>query len=77
MQYKHFFLKVITRVPKATQDEMEAAVTAAKEAFRTWSKTSVLSRQQVMFKYQQIIKDNMVTYNFNCPHDFSRYTWMQ
>ncbi|XP_076055032.1 putative methylmalonate-semialdehyde/malonate-semialdehyde dehydrogenase [acylating], mitochondrial [Oratosquilla oratoria] len=51
--------EVVTRVPKATQNEMDAAVDAAAEAFKTWSKTSVLTRQQVMFKYQQLIKDNM------------------
>jgi len=51
--------EVVTRVPKATPDEMLAAVESAKAAFKTWSKTSVLTRQQVMFKYQQIIKANM------------------
>lgn len=51
--------EVITRVPKSTPDEMEAAVRASQEAFTSWSKTSVLSRQQIMFKYQQLIKSNM------------------
>lgn len=51
----------MTRVPKSTQDEMQAAVDAAKEAFKTWSETSVLTRQQVMFKYQDIIKKNIVS----------------
>ncbi|XP_069183736.1 probable methylmalonate-semialdehyde/malonate-semialdehyde dehydrogenase [acylating], mitochondrial isoform X2 [Procambarus clarkii] len=51
--------QIVTRVPKATQGEMQAAVDAAKAAFKTWSETSVLTRQQVMFKYQQIIKNNI------------------
>nr|XP_045593881.1 probable methylmalonate-semialdehyde dehydrogenase [acylating], mitochondrial isoform X1 [Procambarus clarkii] len=51
--------EIVTRVPKATQGEMQAAVDAAKAAFKTWSETSVLTRQQVMFKYQQIIKNNI------------------
>lgn len=51
--------EVITRIPKSTQDEMNSAVDAAKEAFKSWSKTSVLSRQQIMFKYQDIIRRNM------------------
>jgi len=50
---------VVTRVPCSTQAEMEAAVESAKAAFRTWSKTSPLLRQQVMFKYQQLIKENL------------------
>ena len=51
---------MITRVPKSTQDEMNAAVDAAKRAFKPWSETSILTRQQTMFKYQQLIKENMV-----------------
>ena len=51
--------EVITRVPEATLDEMNSAVAAAKRAFKSWSETSVLHRQQIMFKYQQLIKDNM------------------
>lgn len=51
--------EVVTRVPEATQDEMEAAVNAAANAFPSWSETSILARQQVMFKLQQLIKENM------------------
>ncbi|KAI1290454.1 putative methylmalonate-semialdehyde dehydrogenase [acylating], mitochondrial [Halotydeus destructor] len=51
--------EVITRVPKSTQQEMQAAVDSAKEAYKSWSQTSVLTRQQTMFKYQQLIKENM------------------
>lgn len=40
---------------------MEAAVNSSKEAFKSWSKTSLISRQQIMFKYQNIIKSNMVS----------------
>ena len=52
--------ELVTRVPVATQDEMETAVEAAKAAFRTWSKTSILTRQAVMLRYQHIIRANMV-----------------
>lgn len=51
--------EVITKVPKATRDEMESAVEAAKAAYKTWSKTSILTRQQVMLRYQHIIRNNM------------------
>ncbi|XP_063228858.1 probable methylmalonate-semialdehyde/malonate-semialdehyde dehydrogenase [acylating], mitochondrial [Bacillus rossius redtenbacheri] len=53
--------EVVTRVPKSTRSEMEAAVQSAKEAFKSWSRTSVLTRQQLMFRYQDIIKKNMST----------------
>ncbi|CAG2100389.1 unnamed protein product, partial [Medioppia subpectinata] len=51
--------ELVTRVPKSTDAEMEAAVSAADNAFKTWSKTSVLTRQQTMFKLQALIKQNM------------------
>lgn len=51
--------EVVTRVPCATPSEMEAAGKAASEAFKSWSQSSVLTRQQLMFKYQQLIKENM------------------
>ncbi|KAK2707923.1 hypothetical protein QYM36_015566 [Artemia franciscana] len=51
--------EVVTRVPKCSQAEMEQAVEAAKAAFGSWSKTSILTRQQIMFKYQHIIRNNM------------------
>lgn len=51
--------EVVSRVPKTTQSEMNAAVQSAKDAFKSWSQTPVITRQQYMLKYQQLIKDNM------------------
>ena len=51
--------EVIAEVPKATQDEMEAAVESCKDAFKTWSKTTVLHRQSIMLKYQALVRQNM------------------
>ncbi|XP_063296485.1 methylmalonate-semialdehyde/malonate-semialdehyde dehydrogenase [acylating], mitochondrial isoform X1 [Pelobates fuscus] len=51
--------EVISRVPQATQNEMEAAVNACQRAFPAWSETSILTRQQVFLRYQQLIKDNL------------------
>lgn len=51
--------EIITRVPKSTNDEMNAAVESSKRAFKSWSQTSILTRQQVMLKLQQIIRANM------------------
>jgi malonate-semialdehyde dehydrogenase (acetylating)/methylmalonate-semialdehyde dehydrogenase len=48
--------EVLTRVPKATKEEMEAAVASCKRAFATWSQTSVLTRQQTMFKLADYIR---------------------
>lgn len=51
--------EVVTRIPKCPRNEMEDAVASAKRAYKTWSQTSILTRQQVMFKLQQIIRANM------------------
>ncbi|XP_046635966.1 probable methylmalonate-semialdehyde dehydrogenase [acylating], mitochondrial [Daphnia pulicaria] len=51
--------EVITKVPKSTREEMENAVESAKAAYKTWSKTSILTRQQVMLRYQHIIRNSM------------------
>lgn len=51
--------EVVTRVPKCTQDEMQSAVDSAKHAYKTWGQSSIVTRQQLMFKLQQIIKANM------------------
>lgn len=50
--------EVVTRVPEATQAEMEAAVAAAADAFKTWGQTPVSTRQRVMFRFQQLIQEN-------------------
>ena len=51
--------EVISRVPKCTQAEMNTALESNQKAFKSWSQQSVLSRQQVMFKLQDLIKKNM------------------
>lgn len=51
--------EVVTRVPKSTKEEMENAVASAKRAYKTWSQTSILTRQQVMLRFQHLIRQNM------------------
>ena len=54
---------VISRAPETTIDEMESAVAAAKVAFPAWAEQSILSRQQVMFNLQHLVKKHMVGNN--------------
>jgi malonate-semialdehyde dehydrogenase (acetylating)/methylmalonate-semialdehyde dehydrogenase len=51
--------QLVTKVPKSTQDEMLQAVESSKRAYKSWSQTSILTRQQLMFRLQQLIKNNM------------------
>ncbi|KAF2252779.1 Methylmalonate-semialdehyde dehydrogenase [Trematosphaeria pertusa] len=49
---------LVTRVPQSTDAELGAAVDSAEKAFKTWRFTSLLHRQQIMFKYVQLIREN-------------------
>ena len=49
---------LVTRVPQSTDEELTAAVDSAEKAFKSWSNTSLLARQQIMFKYTHLIREN-------------------
>jgi malonate-semialdehyde dehydrogenase (acetylating) / methylmalonate-semialdehyde dehydrogenase len=49
---------LVTRVPQNTTAELQAAVASAQKAFPAWRATSVLARQQVMFKFVGLIREN-------------------
>jgi malonate-semialdehyde dehydrogenase (acetylating) / methylmalonate-semialdehyde dehydrogenase len=50
--------EILAEVPISTAEDVNDAVQAASEAFRTWSKTAVPRRARVLFKYQQLLVDN-------------------
>ncbi|KAI1492673.1 Aldehyde/histidinol dehydrogenase [Biscogniauxia mediterranea] len=49
---------LVTRVPQMTKDELQAAIDSAAKAFPGWRNTSVLARQQIMFKFVSLIREN-------------------
>ncbi|KAF7559202.1 hypothetical protein G7046_g4963 [Stylonectria norvegica] len=49
---------LVTRVPQMTKAELETVVTSAEKAFPAWRNTSVIARQQIMFRYVGLIKEN-------------------
>lgn len=51
--------EVVTKVPIATREEMNQAVNSCAEAYKTWSQTTVLSRQQLMFKLQHLLRRDL------------------
>ncbi|UUY06696.1 CoA-acylating methylmalonate-semialdehyde dehydrogenase [Pseudomonas sp. J452] len=51
--------QVLARVPFATPEEMNAAVAAAKNAFKTWKRTPIGARARIFLKYQQLIRENI------------------
>jgi len=50
---------VLARVPFATADEVNAAVAAAAQAFKSWRKTPIGVRARIFLKYQQLIREHM------------------
>lgn len=50
---------VLARVPFATDDEINAAVAAAKQAFKTWKTTPIAARARIMLKLQALIREHM------------------
>lgn len=49
---------LVTRVPQSTDEELRAAVESAKKAFPAWRATSVLHKQQIMFKFVALIREH-------------------
>ncbi|KAK1986402.1 methylmalonate-semialdehyde dehydrogenase [Colletotrichum cereale] len=49
---------LVTRVPQMTTEELQAAVDSAAKAFPKWRAMSVLARQQIMFKFVALIREN-------------------
>ncbi|KAK1726192.1 methylmalonate-semialdehyde dehydrogenase [Colletotrichum acutatum] len=49
---------LVTRVPQMTTEELQSAVDSAEKAFPKWRAMSVLARQQIMFKFVALIREN-------------------
>lgn len=49
---------LVTRVPQSTDEELQAAVKSAEKAFPAWRATSIMARQQIMFKFTNLIREN-------------------
>jgi len=51
--------EVLAQVPFATDEEIESAVSAAKEAFKTWKNTPLAVRARIMLKLQALVREHM------------------
>lgn len=49
---------LVTRVPQSTDDELKVAVASAQRAFPEWRATSLLAKQQIMFKFVALIRQH-------------------
>ena len=51
---------LLSTVPLSNKEDLDIAVTAAKKAFETWSKTPIKERVQVFFRYKTLLEKNML-----------------
>jgi aldehyde dehydrogenase len=51
--------KFFTQAAKSTQEDVDAALDAAHEAFPTWSKTSATQKSNMLLKIAQVMEDNL------------------
>ncbi|KAK2732820.1 Methylmalonate-semialdehyde dehydrogenase [acylating] mitochondrial [Onygenales sp. PD_40] len=49
---------LVTRVPQSTDAELRAAVESAQKAFPAWKATSIMAKQQIIFKFVNLIRAN-------------------
>jgi malonate-semialdehyde dehydrogenase (acetylating)/methylmalonate-semialdehyde dehydrogenase len=51
--------EVLAQVPFATDEELDAAVASAKQAFKTWRNTPLAARARIMLKLQALVREHM------------------
>ncbi len=51
--------EVIAETPCCTKNEVETAIQAAKNVFPAWSKTPVMRRVQVLYKFRELLETHM------------------
>src|SRR5215469_3618183 len=58
IQYNPATSEAVAEIPRTTPEEISAAVESAHNAFPGWSRTPVLQRCRVLFKYRQVLEAN-------------------
>lgn len=51
--------KLLTKVPLSNADNLNTAVEAAREAFKSWSRIPIKERVQVFYKYRNLLLENL------------------
>ncbi len=51
--------QILARVPFATKDEIDQAIAAAAEAYKSWKNTPLAARARIMLKLQELIRRDM------------------
>lgn len=56
VQYNPATGEAVAEIPRTTAEEVSAAVESARKAFPAWSKTPVIQRCKVLFKYRELLE---------------------
>lgn len=68
--------KVFAQIPNSTQEDLDQAVEAAKEAFSVWSAMSVDKRSKIMHKLADLIEKNLDDYALMESRDNGKPLWL-
>ena len=68
--------EVQARAPRCTKDEVSYAIECAKKAFGTWSKTPVMKRVQVLYKFRDLIVEHMDELTDICAREHGK-VWIE
>lgn len=58
IQYNPATGEAVAEIPRSTPEEISAAVAAAHNAFPAWSKTPVIQRCKLLFKFRQLLEEH-------------------
>ena len=58
IQYNPATGEPVAEIPRSTPEEISDAVQAAQAAFPAWSKTPVIQRCKILFKYRQLLEEH-------------------
>ena len=64
--------EVFAQAPCCTAAEVEAAILSAHKAYQTWSLMPIQKRTQVMFRWKQLLEDNMDELAYICSREVGK-----
>jgi malonate-semialdehyde dehydrogenase (acetylating)/methylmalonate-semialdehyde dehydrogenase len=58
IQYNPATGEAVAEIPRTTAEEISTAIESARQAFPAWSKTPVIQRCKVLFKYRELLEEH-------------------
>ncbi|MGI6608279.1 MAG: CoA-acylating methylmalonate-semialdehyde dehydrogenase [Erysipelotrichaceae bacterium] len=64
--------EIIAKIPNCTKKEVEEAIESAQKAFGNWSKISISKRNQLMFKWRNILVEHLDELTLLCAKELGK-----